>query len=271
MQREGAGVLAGAEQNGHRPDLEIRLPKDTSVAQDQEWCEVVRDGEVERIRFHDYHRIYAIPGLYELLFAEMLECASPRIVVSLLKEQLEREDVATRDLTALDLGAGNGMVGEELDRIGVDSMVGVDVIEEARDAAERDRPDLYDDYLVADMAALSRATESRLRARGFGCLTTVAALGFGDIPPTAFVAAYNLVADEGWVAFNIKKDFLDGADGTGFSRLLRRMFEDGTMEELSRREYPHRLAVNGEALPYVAIVARKRRGVELTEEDRTGG
>ena len=145
------------------------------------------------------------------------------------------------------------------------------MIEEAREAAERDRPDLYDDYLVVDMASMPPATERELRSHGFSCLTTVAALGFGDIPPTAFVAAYNLVSDEGWVAFNIKKDFLDGGDGTGFSRLLRRMFEDGTMDELSRREYPHRLAAHGDALPYVAIVARKRRDVELTEEDRAGG
>ena len=271
MERESAGVLEGTGENGHRPELEIRLPEGADVAQDQEWCEVVRDGEVERIRFHDYHRIYSIPGLYELLFAEMLECASPRIVISLLREQLEREDVSTRDLGALDLGAGNGMVGEELARIGVDSIVGVDVIEEAREAAGRDRPDLYDDYHVVDMASMPSTTESELRSRRFSCLTTVAALGFGDIPPTAFVAAYNLVSNEGWVAFNIKKDFLDGADGSGFSRLLRRMFEDETMEELSRREYPHRLAVNGDALPYVAIVARKRRDVELAEEDRTGG
>ena len=271
MKRESASVLAGNEENGHRPDLEIRLPEDTAVAQDQEWCEVLRDGEVERIRFHDYHRIYAIPGLYELLFAEMLECASPRIVTSLLKEQLERESVSPRDLAALDLGAGNGMVGEELSGIGVSSVVGVDLIEEAREAAERDRPGLYDDYLVLDMASMPPDTERVLRSREFSCLATVAALGFGDIPPAAFLTAYNLVSDEGWIAFNIKKDFLDGTDGTGFSRLLRRMFEDRAMEELSRREYQHRLAVNGDALPYVAIVARKRRDVELTEEDRADG
>lgn len=271
MERESAGALAGTEENGHRPELEIRLPEGTAVAQDEEWCEVVRDGEVERIRFHDYHRIYSIPGLYELLFAEMLECASPRIVTSLLKEQLERETVPPQDLKALDLGAGNGMVGEELAGIGVSSVVGVDLIEEAHEAAERDRPGLYDDYLVLDMASMPPATETVLRSREFSCLATVAALGFGDIPPAAFLAAYNLVSDSGWIAFNIKKDFLDGADGTGFSRLLRRMFEDGTMEELSRREYPHRLAVNGDALPYVAIVARKRCDAELTEGDGAAG
>ena len=39
-------------------------------------------------------------------------------------------------------------------------------------------------------------------------MTTVAALGFGDIPPDAFAAAFNLVEDGGHVAFTIKEDFI---------------------------------------------------------------
>ena len=37
---------------------------------------------------------------------------------------------------------------------------------------------------------------------------TVAALGYGDIPPQAFAEAFNLISDHGWVAFNIKDRFL---------------------------------------------------------------
>ena len=40
-------------------------------------------------------------------------------------------------LRVLDVGAGNGMVGEELDRMGAKHIVGVDIIPEAAEAAQR--------------------------------------------------------------------------------------------------------------------------------------
>lgn len=48
-----------------------------------------------------------------------------------------------------------------------------------------------------------------LRDWNFNCLTSVAALGFGDIPPRAFFEALRLVATNGWVALNLKETFLD--------------------------------------------------------------
>jgi len=257
--RGGPGALAPDDDNPAVADVEVRLPSDVSLDQDQEWCEVRWNGTTERVRFHDYDRIFSIPGLYELLFYDMLGCTSPEVVTTLLGEELDSEGVDPAALAVLDLGAGNGMVGEELARIGIEWITGVDLIEEAREAAERDRPDLYHDYFVLDIAAMSPEMRNQLEQQGFNCLAIVAALGFGDIPTAAFLAAYGLIAPGGWIAFNIKKDFLDGADGTGFSGLLRLMLEDGAMEELTRRGYRHRLSSKGQGLEYVAIVARKHR------------
>jgi predicted TPR repeat methyltransferase len=162
---------------------------------------------------------------------------------------------------ALDIGAGNGMVAEELVNRGIRSVVGVDIIEEAAEAAERDRPDVYDDYVVADLTDLPPDAERSLAARGFSCMTTCAALGFGDIPPLAFAIALNLLADDAWVAFTIKDRFLDGdgdAEESGFSALVNRLCETGRLEVLAKRKYLHRLAVDGTELHYVAVVARRR-------------
>jgi hypothetical protein len=123
-----------------RERLTVEFPAGETVDQDHEWCLVRIDGKVRRIRFHDYAEIYTIPGLYEHLFYERLECCSPRTVVSLLEHELREEAVDRASLRGLDLGAGNGMVGEELTGIGVGSMVGVDLLQEAAAAAERDRP-----------------------------------------------------------------------------------------------------------------------------------
>ena len=232
-----------------------------SMSQDQEWCRVLLDEQERTIRFHDYAEIYAIPGLYEEIFHRHLECCSPAEVAGLLAEELERAGEDPAKLSAIDVGAGNGLVGEELRRIGIPTLVGVDILEAAAAAAERDRPGLYADYLACDLTDLGADERARLCAHAPNCLTTVAALGFDDIPPRAFAEAYNLIAGDGWVAFNIKADFLDDVDGSGFRRLIARMVEAGTFEECARRRYRHRLAVDGTPLDSVAIVGRKRADV----------
>ena len=243
-----------------RSRYHVRLPGngDAAHAQDEEWCELVVEGEARRIRFHDYHEIYSIPGLYEHLFYELLECDSPRAVTALLGKELRRAGRPAADLCVLEVGAGNGMVGEELAELGVHSIVGVDIIEEAAVAAARDRPGVYEDYLVLDLTAIPGPTRAALREHRFNCLVTVAALGFGDIPPDAFANAFNLVEPGGLVAFNIKEDFIAAGDGSGFSRLISNGIADGTLDVMAERRYRHRLSVSGEPLHYVAIVAAKR-------------
>ena len=244
------------------PTIEIDLPSaDDDLSQDREWCNVRIDGERRRIRFHDYDKIYSIPGLYERLFYELLECCSPEIVRGLLASELDAEGVEPQRLRVLDLGAGNGMVGEDLAELGAGRIYGVDLSDEAAMAAERDRPDVYDDYFVLDLADPKPGQLPALKELRFNCLATVAALGFGDIPPRAFANAFDLVEPGGWIAFNIKSDFLEDDDPSGFSRLVQKLFDAGLLEERARREYTHRLSVAGEPLPYVAIVARKHGDV----------
>src|SRR4051794_24246771 len=169
-------------------DFVLHLPDDAnrSADQDEEWFEVEHDGETRRLRFHDYAEIYSISGLYERLIYEELRCDSPRVIARLLSEELESRGVDPRELHVLDLGAGNGIVAEELQKLGPDYFVGIDIIEEAAEAAERDRPGLYDDYVVADLMKLDRSTRKRLDDHQLNGFTCVAALGFGDIPPEVF-------------------------------------------------------------------------------------
>jgi SAM-dependent methyltransferase len=240
------------------PKLTVRFPSDeyAAASQDTEWCEVVVGDEPRTIRFHDYHEIYDVPGLYEHIFHDHLRCDSPAVVVGLLAEQLEGDPGALR---ALDVGAGNGLVGEQLARLGVAAIVGVDIIEDAAAAARRDRPGVYDDYVVCDLTALEDAQRARIGTPTV--LTLVAALGFDDIPPAAFSEAFGAAADGAWVAFNIKAGFLDEADDeSGFRGLIRRMVREGSLEVLATRRYVHRLSIAGEPLEYVAVVGRKRNG-----------
>ncbi len=239
----------------------LRFPQSDGdqVEQDEERCEVTVDGGTRELRFHDYAEIYEIPGLYEHLFYEELECASPRVVCDALGRELAARELAPETLRVFDVGAGNGMVGERLRELGASVVVGADILPEAAAAAERDRPGVYDDYLVADLTELDDEESARLSEPDLNCLVTVAALGFGDIPPEAFTVAFNHVRPGALVALTIKEDFLGDGDGSGFSRLVEQAVADGALKVLGRQRYRHRLSMTGEPLHYVAVVAEKAR------------
>ena len=243
----------------------IQLPakSEERLAQDEEWCVVTVEGSEKRIRFHDYAAIYDIPGLYERLFYDRLECISPYRVTRLLAEVMRERGQSPEDLRVLDLGAGNGMVGDELQSLGVKTIVGVDIIPEARAAAMRDREGIYQAYFVTDMTDLPKDDAQRLVSKELNCLTTVATLGFGDIPPKAFSTALSLLATPGWLAFNIKEDFLQERDDSGFARMVREMSRLGVIRIEAYRRYRHRLAIDGRPLYYVAMIASKQKEVPL--------
>jgi len=216
------------------------------------------DGEARRIRFHDYGEIYDIPGLYERLFYERLKCQSPTVVSDLLTEAVEAAGEDPAELRVLDLGAGNGLVGEALRERGFEDVVGVDISPEAGEAVERDRPGIYAGYHVCDLLNPPGDVRRELVQARFGAMTSVAALGFGDVPPEVFHAAFELVEDGGWIAFTIKQDFLGAGDESGFDTLIAELVESGRIEERGRRRYQHRLDIHGKPLHYVAIVGLKR-------------
>jgi len=254
-QASGPGALTAA-----RAALRLALPEPGSkFSQDDEWCVVAQPGGPwTEFRFHDYDRIFAVPGLYEKIFYDVLGCDSPRFMVGLLADALAAAGQDPASLRVLDLGAGNGIMAEELAAVGVPYAVGVDILTEARDAAARDRPGRYADYLVADFTALSAAEHDVLAEHRLDALTVVAALGFGDIPPTAFRTAYDHIADGGWVVLTIKDAFLHETDPSGFAAMIRGGIESGALDIVRRERFQHRLATDASPLLYVGIVARKR-------------
>jgi SAM-dependent methyltransferase len=239
------------------PDFMVVLPDDGQTRnQDEEWCEVILDGRRRRIRIHDYRDVYGIPRLYERICHILDGCRSPQVLVRLVDDVLAARGTDPAELRVLDLAAGNGMVGEELRRLGVDAVYGVDIIPEAAHATQRDRPGVYDGYLTADLTNLTPDQRTTLADADLNTMTVVSALGFG-VPPRAFAQAYNLISTPGWLAFTIKEDFLRKRDPTGFARLIQRMRDEHLILPLARERFQHRLSVCGKPLYYVAYVARK--------------
>lgn len=160
------------------------------------------DGTVEEVVLHDYARVYALPGVYEQIVQEDLGCRSPAQVAGMLAGALHalgREPAGTR---VIDVAAGNGVSGEALRAAGMDVVLGTDIVPQAREAALRDRPGVYDEYLTLDLTGLSAEQAAHLRSLRAGALTCVAPVGTGagTVPPQAIAAVCRLLAGEALVA-----------------------------------------------------------------------
>lgn len=240
------------------PDMDHQLEQD-------EECVIVDFGNrQEKVRLHDYAAIYKIPGLYEEIFCNRLKYNSPQVLCDMLSDELQKSGYSIRDHKVLDFGAGNGLVGEQLKKRHCVSVVGVDILTEAKAAADRDHAGVYTEYYVMDLSQFDAEEIDKLREYDFDTLITVGALGFDDIPTRAFLNALNLVQDGGWIVFNIKEKFLTSEDDTGYRHTLEAICQDNLLV-CQRKRYCHRLSLWGENLNYIAIVGRKTRNVNLSE------
>ena len=207
-----------------------------------------------KLLFHDYDEIYQIPGLYEQIFYDRLKCTSPTKVTAILESSIKQSPDNFTELRVLDLGA-------ELKKRGISRLIGVDIIPEAYEALIRDRPGVYDAYYVEDFCKLSKEKREEIESWQCDCMVTVAALGFGDIPTEAFVTAFNIIKNEGWIAFNIKDTFLDASDETGLSKLIRELIFSKYLDVYHIERYRHRLSIDGEPLHYFAVAGRKNAAI----------
>jgi SAM-dependent methyltransferase len=213
------------------------------------------DGRTENMRLHEYDRVYTIPGLYEEVVQRRLECASPEWIAAAVVGRATATGQPSSKLRVFDLGAGNGVVADELRERGVMTVVGLDNIAEAREAAERDRPGLYAEYLVGDLADHPRVP-AVVDEQELNCLVAVGALGMGHITAASFDAAWRRFPAGAWLAVTVPENLVDPGS-SDFGDYLEAETKGGRLELLERERYRHRLLMDGSEVFYVAIVGRK--------------
>ena len=206
-------------------------------------------GRNQRIRLHDYERIFAVPGLYEEIVQRRLGCRTPARIAGLLARAAARLGWAPGDVRILDAGAGNGVSGEAFAQLGMRPVVGLDILPAARDAALRDRPGVYGAYLAADLGALAPAEERLIRDAAPNALACVGSVGGGHLPVAAVAAALELLAPDALVTYAYHPEL--GADP--LFALLR------DAEPLVRERALHRRTVTGGERHCEAVVVRLAR------------
>ena len=229
--------------------------------------EVIRvrhdDGRTEELRLHDYERLYALPGVYEQIVQERLGCRSPAQLAGMLASAVDAAGWARGDIRVIDVAAGNGVSGEALAAVGLHPVLGTDIVPAAREAALRDRPGLYDEYLTLDLLALTEAERAAVAALGANALSCVAPVGThaSELPPDALLAAAALLAPDALVVYMHDRNRTP-SDAMTVERWAAGLGRVGTgiqAEQLERRRYLHRHTVNGEAFDMDGVVWRLRR------------
>jgi hypothetical protein len=230
------------------------LPPQGEPAPGQELIRVrYQDGSTEELRLHNYARVYSIPGLYERIVSDRLGCRSPNEIASMLADAVDQAGWERAQTRVIDLAAGNGVSGAALAAYGLRPVLGIDIVPEAREAALRDHPQIYDSYVILDLLALSPEQKEAIRALRANALACVAPVGNvgGHLPPAALAAAARLMAPDALIAYYhdpaVARD--DGVTPELFG-------PEVTARELQRRPYVHRYTAGGRPFEVDGVVWR---------------
>jgi trans-aconitate methyltransferase len=231
----------------------VELDETPGRTQQEESFVLVRDdGSRERIVLHDYARVYAVPGLYEEVVQHRLACASPQVLAETLAEAVVAAGESMAELRVVDVGAGNGVVGEQLQARGAQVVAGLDALEAARDAARRDRPGLYEVYAVAGVDTVT--VEQLVGEHRLNGLTSAGALGVGHVEVTDVARWWAAFPPGSWFAVTVPLDVVDPA---GEDLLGALAAADPATQVVRRASFPHRRRMSGATITYSVVVAQK--------------
>lgn len=223
-------------------DLEVDEARDVVV-----WRGL--DGAPRKTGLHDYAALYAVPGLYEAVYAHRLQARSPALLAALLADTAD-----LRNATVLDVGCGTGAVGTALRAAGATGrLVGVDLEPGVVLAVPRDRPGTYDEVRALDLLALSEDQRLWLDDLAPDVVTVVAAVGFGHLPLPAFEVLTGLLRPGGLLALTVARDLREEPALAGYAALL-----DGpSYAARGSRDGVHRVTDDGRQLLVTALVLER--------------
>jgi predicted TPR repeat methyltransferase len=227
--------------------MEFRVEIDSSapVTPGSETFVVEHGGTRRTLRIHDYDDVYAVPGLYEHVVQDRLGCTSPQTLAASLGARVAAADQPPSSVRCLDVGAGNGVSGGALRAEGLAPVVALDISSVAREAAGRDRPGLYDEYVTA--ALVEAAVPDLVARHSLSALVSAGALTGGHIEPRILAETWAAFAPGDWLAFTCAEQHADDA---------RAAFDPGTEFELDER-FMHRRLTSGGPIWYRVLVGRR--------------
>jgi hypothetical protein len=241
---------------------DIILPSTQGLGSCEEYFFVTLDGEQRKIHLHDYPTIYQFPWLYEAVVYQRLGCDSPRGICRMLQKVFAEHNVDATSLQMLELGAGSGIFAEHLKKaLHIGKIYGLDIHEEARIAAYRERRDVYSGYYVADLTSLSTEVCAALSQQQFTFVGFASAASRKNhIPVAGIEQAWHFLEPDGWFlchAGQAKPDDPDQAC-TYLHQWIKRKIEHQEFALMHREACFHRYSTSGEKIFYDVIIGVKK-------------
>lgn len=227
-------------------DFEVEIDSSVPAVQGDEFFVVNLGGERRTVNIHDYAGIYAVPGLYEHVLQLRLQSKSPQVMAASLGARVALSEDAATPVRCLDVGAGVGLSGAALSVEGLAPTVGIDIVPAAAEAAHRDRPGLYEHYVVGALGEVDLAP--LIETYRLNALVSSAALTGGHIEPQVLAKTWAAFSPGDWLAFTCLDSRADAArDG----------FEKWTDFEFDE-PFLHRRLTTGEPVHFRSLVGRRR-------------
>lgn len=237
-------------------NVEFEPPETDRQSDEFFWAEV--DGARRRFNIHDYATLYRVPWLYDIALYHNLVCRTPTEMSAAIEKVWQAERLDRTGLRALELGAGSGAFGHELRHtLGIPYLEAVDICPEAAEAANRDRPRLYDAYHVDDLTDLRPETEKALRKAEFNVVAMASATGWGNhIPLAGFEKSFELLVSGGWYIFHVKPNDPD-PECIELCAWVEDKVASGKLVQKHRGSHFHRKSSNGGDIYYDVVVGVK--------------
>ncbi len=238
-------------------NYEVELPDAKSLTQGEEFFFFRQEGEEKKMKLHDYEDIYQVPFLYEKVLYDLLKCNTPNAISDLLEQAIEKSNQKPEDMKVLELGAGSGIFGEHLKNMGFGYVAGLDIYEVAKEAAYRDRPDLYDHYYVDDLTDLKPASIKDIEEKKYDVVAVASATGWGNhIPTKGFENAFQLLPEDGLFVYHVKRDDQD-PECVDLCNWIDEKIEKGHLEVKAEDKCFHRYSLENEPIYYDVIIGQK--------------
>ena len=241
------------------PELyDVRFQSPETNRQSDEYFSATIEGERKHFNIHDYATLYEIPWLYDVALYHALVCRTPTEMSDAIARVWSSDNVDPADFRVLELGAGSGVFGHELRHtLTVGHLEAIDICPEARMAAERDRPGLYDKYYVDDLTNLRPETSEAFRDVKFNVVSVASATGWGNhIPVEGFQKGFELLSSEGWFIFHVKPNDPD-PECIELCEWIDELIASGRLKQHYRGSHFNRQSSNGSDIFYDVIIGQK--------------
>lgn len=200
---------------------------------------------------HDYAALYDVPGLYEAVYFLRFGGRSPHLLAETLAQVVSPPE--RPGLQVLDVGAGTGVVGEQLRAIGFRRIAGTDLEPAGERAIRRDRGQVYDELRTMDLTRPGDDDLGWLRALAPQVVTIVGAVGFGHLPVEALAAVTRALPHRGLLAVTVAHRFEQEPELAGHAALLL----GPAYRERARGTGLHRRTADGGRLEVTALVLER--------------